>query len=236
MDYMNQARKKKALLDPRTKLMLTIVTSAYMLNARMNGIHLVIEIILLGLITVLLIVEKRVVFAISSAVLIGISVFCGAYLAERLPEAVNLGIMIFAMFIGRFLPGIVAGYYSMTTTTVSEFIAAMERMHMPRIIIIPLSVMFRFFPTIGEEAKDIDTAMRMRGIGILNNPGKAIEYKLIPTVMATARIGEELSAASLTKGLSVEAKRVNVCHIGFGVLDYILMIFFVISLGFYVGM
>ena len=69
----------------------------------------------------------------------------------------------------------------MTTTKVSEFIAAMERMRMPVQITIPLAVMFRFIPTIGEESRAINDAMRMRGIGIRGgNVLAMLEYRLVP--------------------------------------------------------
>ena len=64
----------------------------------------------------------------------------------------------------RFTPGIVMGYFVVTTTTVSEFVAAMERIHLPKQITIPMSVMFRFFPTVAEEWSAIGDAMRMRGV------------------------------------------------------------------------
>ena len=51
----------------------------------------------------------------------------------------------------RFTPSVVMGYFVVTTTTVSEFVAAMERLHLPQQITIPMSVMFRFFPTVAEE-------------------------------------------------------------------------------------
>ena len=56
------------------------------------------------------------------------------------------------------------GYYLVSTTTVSEFVAAMERMHIPQKIVIPVSVVFRFFPTVKEEYAAIRDAMKMRGI------------------------------------------------------------------------
>src|SRR5699024_6252346 len=62
------------------------------------------------------------------------------------------------------LPGFVMGYYLISTTTVSEFVAAMERMHIPQKIVIPVSVVFRFFPTVREEYAAIRDAMKMRGI------------------------------------------------------------------------
>ena len=43
------------------------------------------------------------------------------------------------------------GAYLIASTSVSEFIGAMERMHLTEKIVIPLSVIFRFFPTVSEE-------------------------------------------------------------------------------------
>ena len=64
------------------------------------------------------------------------------------------------------LPIFMAGILLMKTTSVSEFMLSFERMHLPNKLIIPLSVMFRFIPTISEEWHSIRDAMRFRGIGI----------------------------------------------------------------------
>lgn len=87
-----------------------------------------------------------------------------AWKAERF---FNFLVLATAGILSQFIPGLMMGYYTVTTTTVSEFVAAMERMHMPKQIVIPLSVMFRFFPTVGEEASSISDAMRMRGISLV---------------------------------------------------------------------
>ena len=52
------------------------------------------------------------------------------------------------------------GAYLIATTSVSDFIAAMKRMHISEKIVIPLSVIFRFFPTIGEENAAIENFNR----------------------------------------------------------------------------
>lgn len=109
------------------------------------------------------------------------------------------------------------------TTKVSEFNAAMERMHVSEKISIPLSVMFRFFPTIADEFSSINDAMRMRDIRFGGkNVTKMIEYRLVPLLVCSAKIGEELNAAAITRGLGADRKRTNVCQIGFHAQDYIL--------------
>ena len=76
--------------------------------------------------------------------------------------------------------------------------------------------MFRFFPTVGEEASSISDAMRMRGISFGgNHPGKMLEYRLIPLMTCSVKIGDELSAAALTRGLGADVKRTNICKMDF---------------------
>ena len=48
-----------------------------------------------------------------------------------------------------------------------------------------------------------------------------IEYRLIPMMTCSVKIGQELSAASLTRGLGGPTKRTNICKIGFGVWDIV---------------
>ena len=141
------------------------------------------------------------------------------------------------------LPGFIMGYYLVSTTTVSEFVAAMERMHVPEKIVIPVSVVFRFFPTVKEEYAAIRDAMKMRGITTLRSPMKMLEYRVVPLMMSIAKIGEplmmsiakigeELSAAALTRGLGAPQKRTNICKIGFGPLD---IFFFLLAIPCWVG-
>ena len=120
----------------------------------------------------------------------------------------------------------------MSTTTVSEFVAAMEHMHIPQTIVIPISVVFRFFPTVKEEYAAIRDAMKMRGITTLRNPMKMLEYRVVPLMISIAKIGEELSAAALTRGLGAPQKRTNICKIGFAPLD---IFFFLLAIPCWVG-
>ena len=136
---------------------------------------------------------------------------------------------IFAMFVLRIMPSLVMGAYIMGTTTVSEFIAAMGRMHIPQQITVPLAVMFRFFPTVIEEFRSINMAMSMRDIRFGGkNAGRMVEYRLIPLIVCSVNIGNELSAAALTRGLGVDTRRTNVCQVGFHLQDVVLFMIGVI--------
>ena len=64
----------------------------------------------------------------------------------------------------RFAPGIMTGAYLISSTSVSEVYQCNGADACHRKIIIPLSVIFRFFPTIKEEYQAIRDAMKMRNI------------------------------------------------------------------------
>lgn len=52
---------------------------------------------------------------------------------------------------------------------------------------------------------------------------QVLEYQLVPMMTSTVRIGEELSASALTRGLGGPARRTNICRIGFRAQDAVLL-------------
>ena len=56
------------------------------------------------------------------------------------------------------------------------------------------------------------------------NPFLMIEYRLIPLMVSVVKIGDELSAAALTRGLGAPVRRTNVCELGFHVQDIIAIV------------
>lgn len=150
------------------------------------------------------------------------------YLVIHLSGGASIALLFLSGIITRFLPGAIMGYYIVQSTTVSEFISAMKRMRISDKIVIPFAVMFRFIPTIIDENHSIGMAMKMRGIGLggkRSNLIELIEYRMVPVIMATVRVGNELSAAALTKGLDTDQKRTSICNIGFHMADYGMVIY-----------
>ena len=105
------------------------------------------------------------------------------------------------------------------TTTASEFLVAMQRIHCPDVLTIPTAIIFRFFPTVREEYRDIKTAMRMRGVGGLRQPIRMLEYRLVPLLVSVVSIGNELSRSAVTRALGAKRKRTSVCDIRFRIID-----------------
>lgn len=218
-------KNREMVLDPRTKLLLLLTTAVFVLGG-VGGEKLAFLLPLMCALPFVLFLTARK----WKSAIIYLMIFSAAYatsllLIPRLTGFLQFLLMGCAGIFSRFMPGAVMGIYVVSTTTVSEFTAAMKRLHVSDKIIIPISVMFRFFPTLVEEYAAINAAMRMRGISFGGGrPGKMIEYRLIPLMTCAVKIGEELSAAALTRGLGGEVKRTNMCKIGFKVQDSMLIV------------
>ena len=52
-----------------------------------------------------------------------------------------------------------------------------------------------------------------------------VEYRLVPLIVSVVKIGDELSAAALTRGLGAPGRRTNLCRIGFHVQDLMAALF-----------
>lgn len=209
-------------LDPRTKLLLIITIAIVLLTGGYGGAMVVIRPCLAVLPFLLLLIERKYALGFGYAVVFLVCTLLQEFIIASFS---GFGVIVGLMFCGFFLrlaPGIAAAYYVFTTTTVNDLVAGLERMHVPQAIVIPLSVMFRFVPTLIEEIGAINRAMRMRGVHLGGGKAfSAVEYRLVPLMMCSVRIGEELSAAALTRGLGAPNKRTTISEIGFHPLDVI---------------
>ena len=215
--------KKRGFLDPRTKLALVLVLAVFVMGGLGGSQMKLIKIILSVLPFILLLIERQ--WKLFGRGIIMLAVGYGLLIAmPYLPGLLNFIALMCGGILTRFVVTVVMGGYLIGTTSVSEFISAMERLHIPQAITIPMSVMFRMFPTIGAEWKSIRRAMGMRGIHLGGvRAGRILEYQMVPMITSSVRIGEDLSASALTRGLGAPVKRTNICRIGFRVQDWILL-------------
>ena len=215
--------KRRGFLDPRTKLALVLVLALFVMGG-LGGEQLKsIKTILSALPFLLLLIERHWKHFGRGIAMLAIG-YGLLFIMPYLPGVLNYIALMCGGILTRFVVTIVMGEYLIATTSVSEFISAMERLHMPQAITIPMSVMFRLFPTIGSEWRSIRRAMTMRGIHLGGaKAGQVLEYQLVPMMTSTVRIGEELSASALTRGLGAPVKRTNICRIGFRAQDILLL-------------
>lgn len=212
------------ILDPRTKMLLLLTMSVFVLGYAGGEELAFLMPFFCALPAIALLSAKKWKQALGYCVLYGLSYYVGIYWINQVHGMLRFLLFGVCGILSRVLPGLMMGAYVVGTTTVSEFTAGMLRMHISEKIIIPLSVMFRFFPTVLDEAGSIRCAMQMRDIRLGGrNAAQMLEYRLIPLITCCAKIGEELSAAALTRGLGGKVRRTNICKIGFHLQDFLVI-------------
>jgi energy-coupling factor transport system permease protein len=137
-----------------------------------------------------------------------------------------LYIALFARFLRKVIPCGILGVVLVKTTKVNEFMTALLTLGTPRKLLIPLTVMLRYFPAIAEDGIKIKKAMKMRGLtpslkGFLRAPAINIECVYVPLMMSGARRADELSAAAISRGIENPAKRTSYQLIGFKTADVV---------------
>lgn len=226
-------KKKGFFLDPRTKLLFMVIIATLMFVVYNNIPYIC---VLAGFPLLLLIMNNQK----KTAVIYG-GLFILAVIANYmknvviLPQLINGIAVLLIALVMRLFPTFMMGYYIIKSTKADEFVSAMERWHVSKKVLIPIAVVFRFVPTMQEESRSITEAMRMREIQFGTKkfwraPGAILEYRMIPLLISVVKIGDELSAAALTRGLGNTIKRTNITQIGFGKNDVLVLIISIILL------
>lgn len=184
---------------------------------------------------VFLLILKKYGMAVYYVCIYAFALFVPGLLLPYLPGAVNLLFTGVFAFSTKIIPGTMMAYFLFATTSVGEFMAAMDRMHVTKRLSVPISVMFRFFPTIREEYRNVQDAMRLRGIGSLRDPMKMLEYRMVPFLISIVSIGNDLAASALTRALDSPVCRTNVCRIGFTKRDILVFAGMVLFYSAYFG-
>ena len=137
------------------------------------------------------------------------------FLAHHQQGFINGVLSFYALTLRRLMPLFMMGGFFMQTTKVSDLIYTLRRWRVPNVVVIPLSVLLRFFPTLREDYQHIRAAMRLRGIGVTNwemlkTPVQTLEYIVMPLLMSATITAVDLSAASLTRGISNPSQRTSI--------------------------
>lgn len=113
-----------------------------------------------------------------------------------------------------------AGKFLIKTSDVGSIVSSMDYLKIPNTISIPIAVMFRFFPSFIEEKNNIKMAMKIRGIKT-KNPLKYIEYVLVPLLIISSNIADDISKAAETKCIANPIKKVRYTPIKLNFIDLI---------------
>lgn len=201
--------RREVKFDLRTKLMLILVVNLFLLLSHALVFELVLVFGCLLLITIDGQPRSAFHFLIAFFIMLGIDQLVTPHMNGF---AFTL-ISFITVALRKFLPCFILGKWILTKTEVSEFVAVMWKLRLPQTAIIPLSVVFRYFPTLKEEWSSIRAAMKMRGIHI------SLEHIMVPLLMSAVNVSEELSAAALCRGLDNPGTHTSLVQVKFSYYD-----------------
>lgn len=214
-------------LDPRTKLFMVFVVSLIVMMSATTPFLWAIRLSITLIPIILMILEKKYSSALKFLLAYASALVLTFYFLSEQSEGLIASLLIgYCGIVVQFMPAIITAWYVVRTTKIGEFMSCMQKMHVPDGIAVSLAVVMRFFPTIKEEYSSINDAMRMRGVMLGGgNVLRMFEFRMIPLLFSCVNIGEELSAAAITRGLGGEVKRSSVIELKLGVADYLIMTF-----------
>ena len=217
-------QQARLILDPRTKFFL-VLCMGFSITV---FVPLYVEAVNITLFACLFLLNGQAKTAVKLMVLF-LVLAALSYIPQNTGALASIVLPV-SFMIRRFMLPIVAGKYLIDSTPVGLLTSALEKLKMPHSLVITLSVMFRFFPTLGEEYRSIKNAMKMRGIGlnvlnVMRHPLLTLEYVMVPLLSSAARIGDELAAAGHTKGVDAPGKKVRYKTARFGIADVFMSLY-----------
>ena len=149
----------------------------------------------------------------------------------------SLFLFITMMFL-RLLPGFVMARFALASSTMSHMTSALKKMHFPVVLIIPITVMARFFHTAREDYNQVKDAMYLHGLTnrrLFFHPVKLFEYRMVPLFMVLTKTADDVAVSAMTRGLKIHGKRTYIGESRFCMRDYICFLLMLVLIGFYIG-
>jgi energy-coupling factor transport system permease protein len=216
----------KLKLDPRTKLILMLIITFSAILIRDTKM----EVMVISLIAVLALLQGEDKRCAGFLLVYG-ATYVLLLCCKFMPQFLASMVVIVCAVLHKMLPPVMFAFCILLTAKISSLISAMQSMHIPPKITIPIAVGLRYFPTAAEEMKAIKDARKLRGINIsisnlFTRPGIMLEGAVVPLMLRSANIAEELSASAIARGIDSGQKRTSIEKLQFKIPDYICLIVF----------
>ncbi len=148
------------------------------------------------------------------------------WLIKDVKAAANLP--LFLVYMRRLIIAVITAY-PVTKAPVGKLIASLDKLKMPRTATISLAVLFRFMPTVSMEFSAIRQAQKYRGIGMLNRKllkqlPKLFEYTLVPLLIRTTKVADELTASAEVRGMKLRGRYNPYYEVKMRVKDWLALI------------
>ena len=125
----------------------------------------------------------------------------------------------------------IAYTFGLSEAPTGTLLTVFHRLGLPKSFGIATVVLLRFFPTIGYELQAIRTSQKFRGTGIgfwstLAHLPANFERTMVPLLIRTTKISEELSAAAMVRGVRVDNRIVSYEEVVFRPADIVVTLLY----------
>lgn len=227
--------KKNGLrdIDPRVKILITLAFSTMLFCTAKQSTILISLCMVFGIFLFSDMAKKSMQFILAYSVIMMFEYAIHLIHIEAL--TILLSAITYTML--KFIPMVMFSYWLFSTVKVNELITALEQMKIPKSVVLSLAVLFRFLPTVKEELGYILDTMKMRNIDLsfkrgLLHPLQTTEYIMIPLLLRSVKISDELAAAALTRGIDGENKRTSLRKVNVSFPEIIFSIVFILGMVF----
>lgn len=145
-------------------------------------------------------------------------------LGAGLPLVPWIGIVLTMMVMSY--PMAVISMMIFTRVPMGEVMASLGAMRIPGTLLVVIMVIYRYVPTLLDELRIVRSAARLRGAESqwrrwFRHPLAEMEHAIVPIIMRSGRISDELSAVAECKGLDPAHRRSAMVKVRLGVTDLV---------------
>lgn len=117
----------------------------------------------------------------------------------------------------------------------SRTLVELRNLHLPERLIMIVAVIFRFFPVLSGDMKQLRQSIRTRGTFVtlwqkLRALPAYIEILTVPMALRVIRIAETLSASAETRGIDLKQSKSNYLSLRFSAWDMIFCVLLAVSI------
>ncbi|MEJ8304502.1 energy-coupling factor transporter transmembrane component T [Saccharibacillus sacchari] len=223
----SQARGQRSGLafDPRSQLLIVLLAGAACALVSWTGALALTFVLALYL-------AVQGLWKAGLSFLIGMALLAVAYAGSISAGVTVLDFVAFMLgLLLRTLPVVMAAY-PLGFVPSGRLIASLQRLHLPKGLLVALAVALRFLPMLRLEYESVQTSARLRGLSASKlknwkNPLKMFEYRIVPLLMRSLKIADELAASASVRGIEAPGKRTSIYIIRLNLQDYAAPIFFI---------
>lgn len=162
--------------------------------------------------------------------IIYVCLFLARYLISTYMSASFLNVFLLMLLISlKILPTFIIAS-GLSKVPSGQLLASLQKLNIPKSILLTLTVALRFFPILRVESKIIGDNARLRGISLKSPKNwlhfhQTFEYTIIPLLMRTIRLADDLSASATTRGIDAPGKKTSHYAIAFRPKDSLGLLF-----------